>query len=370
MIMGVALSCYGQFHTMQINPDEIDINNFDPMQKPEQESANFLTIAQDFYQNKEYERATKYYLAYLSQNQDDATNWYNLACCFALMNQPEQASKYLKISFKKGFTDLNHISKDTDFDSVRDEKEFTMALDSLQIWKANKASNLGKMEYFPAKNLIPYWIHLPKNYDKNKSYTLLIGLHGYGDKAYSYTNLWKYLEDSDVIFVVPQAPYAFTQGNNAGFSWGPFVPQGSKTYETAFNMLSTYLLDLQKHLKSQYKIDQVWLNGFSQGAFMGYMLTLKNPKYYDGLLACGGGLVTEAITEKDYKAGKKVKVIISHGKDDAIVKYEEGQKAYGILKAKGFDVTLLDFKGGHTVSQDAFKAFLKVVSPATKGNKY
>jgi predicted esterase len=98
--------------------------------------------------------------------------------------------------------------------------------------------------------------------------------------------------------------------------------------------------------------------GFSQGAYFGYMLALKNPDEFNGLLACGGGLVTEVFTEKDYKKGKSVKVIISHGKQDNVVPFEEATKAYDILKAKGYDVTLQEFEGAHRVSPDGMKLML------------
>ena len=91
---------------------------------------------------------------------------------------------------------------------------------------------------------------------------------------------------------------------------------------------------------------------------MGYLVTIKNPKTFNGLLACGGGLVTDALKGGDYKKAKKLKVIISHGKADTIVDPMEASKAYNVLKEKGFDVKLLEFDGGHSVSPAACRELL------------
>ena len=175
----------------------------------------------------------------------------------------------------------------------------------------------------------------------------------------NFSGLWKYLVDENVILVIPEAPYAIPESKNAGFSWNPHTDMQSKTAETSYTMLDEYIIDLTRNLEKKYNIKQTWLLGFSQGAYMGYMLALKNPKLYDGLVACGGGLVTNVFKDKDYKKARKVKVIISHGKQDKVIDYAEAEKAYTVLKEKNLDVTLDSFEGGHSVSYTAFEEFLR-----------
>jgi predicted esterase len=160
---------------------------------------------------------------------------------------------------------------------------------------------------------------------------------------------------------VPEAPYAFTEGDNAAFSWEPFAVNESKTAAKAFSWLDEYITDLAEYIQSKHKINQTWLFGFSQGAYFSYILALKNPKDFDGVIACGGGLITKAFKEKDYKASKKMKILISHGTQDKAVAFEEGQKAYDLLKNKGLNVTLQSFEGGHTVDPKVFKSFREMI---------
>ncbi len=352
---------FGQDSRGYTKPEDIDIYKFEPAQSAQNDSRQLMMQANGFYQKGDYKNSARYYLAYLQQNPDDSGSWYNLSCCYGLLGQAELAAKYLKIAYRKGFTDVGHVERDTDFDKVKEETNFAMAVDSLRFWNEKKAFYLGKMEYFPSRHHLPYWVHFPKNYDKSKPATLMIALHGYGDKAYSFSPIWRYIEDSNVILVVPEAPYPFVDGDRAAFSWAPFVSMDDPIWYKSYLMTEEYIISLQKHMKSQYKIDQTWLMGFSQGAFNGFILAIENPKVFDGLLACGGGLVTEALQEKAYKNARKLKVIISHGKQDRVVPFEEGQKAYDILKSKGLDVTLHEFEGGHSVSPEGMKEFLRYV---------
>jgi predicted esterase len=356
-ISGVCLAQAAEFTP----PEQIDIYKFDPSTTLQSDGRDLAEQGYAAYNKADYELAAKFYLAYLQRNPDDAGSWYNLSCCFGLLSQAELAGKYLKIAYKKGFTDTEHIKRDTDFSTVKEDKAFANAVDSLLYWNEKKANLLGEMSYFPSKHFLPYWLHLPKNFDKTKSYTLLIGLHGYGDKASNFSYLWRHLESDNVIFVVPEAPYPFVEGKDAGFSWGPFVPMEDKIFDQSWQMLDEYITDLADFMQKEYKIKQTWLMGFSQGAFNGYLLALKNPDEFAGLIACGGGLVTEVLKDKDYRAAKKMQIIISHGRQDKVVSFEEGQKAFEVLKSKKMNVKLLPFEGAHSVSPDVLKYFLDLV---------
>ena len=159
---------------------------FDPTEQVTTPTTNYRDKAYGFYQEGNFEQAARYYLAYLKNNPEDAGSWYNLSCCYGLLGGAKEAAKYLKIAYKKGFKDLNHIRMDKDFDSVKTAKTFTAALDSLQIWNEKEAFYKGKMEYFAVHQYIPYWIHLPKDFDAKKEYSLMIGLHGYGDVDHQF----------------------------------------------------------------------------------------------------------------------------------------------------------------------------------------
>ena len=48
-----------------------------------------------------------------------STNLYNLACCKALLNKPQEALDWLEKSAEAGFTDFVHLARDPDLNSLR-----------------------------------------------------------------------------------------------------------------------------------------------------------------------------------------------------------------------------------------------------------
>ncbi len=310
------------------------------------------------YSDGDYEQAARLYLAHLQARPDDRVAWYNLACCYGLLGRSDLAGKYLMLAYKAGYRELEHIQRDPDFDQVRATADFGAAMDSLRLWSERRAYYQGELRYITASHLLPYRLHLPSKFDPEKSYPLLIGLHGYGDQAANFSPLWRYMESEEVIFAVPEAPYPFTEGD-IGFSWSPSMDPDDPRAVEAFTLLTEYITDLQEELYRAYNIDQTWLMGFSQGAYMGYLLALKNPWLFEGLIACGGGLIMEQVTEQDYAKAKNLKIIISHGKQDRVIGFEEALAAERMLVEKGFEQIRFDeFEAGHIVSPSAVQLWL------------
>jgi TolA-binding protein len=56
------------------------------------------------------------------------TSAYNVACGYALAGQKEEALDWLETSVKAGFSKIDHIRKDTDLDSLRNEKRYKRLL--------------------------------------------------------------------------------------------------------------------------------------------------------------------------------------------------------------------------------------------------
>jgi predicted esterase len=343
--------------TTPIPPEKIDIWTFDPgVQAPQ---PDYSQQAKEAYDAKEYEKAARFYLAQLQFKPDDHISWYNLSCCFGLLSKADLAAKYLMRSYKAGYNDLEHIKADTDFDQVRNAKVFTATVDSLQSLETQKKLLRGEKNLIAATQMIPYYLHLPVGYDPKQSYTLVIALHGVGGTAEKFSSIWKYFGKSEVIFAAPEAPYPYSD-MELGFSWQPDVPYMGTEMQSAYKQLTDYVLDLKKKLSAEYNIRETWLLGFSQGAYMGYMLALKNPASFSGLVACGGGLVKDVFTDEDYKAAKELKVIISHGKKDNVVPFEEAINAKKMLDDKKLTHAYLDeFDGGHSVSPTAITKLLE-----------
>ncbi|MFA5794456.1 MAG: tetratricopeptide repeat protein [Candidatus Brocadiia bacterium] len=55
---------------------------------------------------------------------EDSVCHYNLACSFALMNQPDKAFNELEMAILLGYNNLEHMLKDPDFNSIRNDLRF------------------------------------------------------------------------------------------------------------------------------------------------------------------------------------------------------------------------------------------------------
>ncbi|HLF92732.1 MAG TPA: hypothetical protein VJB14_04675 [Planctomycetota bacterium] len=56
------------------------------------------------------------------------TSAYNVACGYALAGQKEEAIDWLETSIKAGFSKIDHLRKDPDLDSLRNEKRYKRLL--------------------------------------------------------------------------------------------------------------------------------------------------------------------------------------------------------------------------------------------------
>ncbi len=95
------------------------------------------SIAHQAYQQENYQKAAEYYLQYMQYDVKNGSVCYNLACCYGLLGNEELAVKYLEHAYENGFTNLEHIQNDPDFDKVRNGKEFAALIKQLN--RKNKA---------------------------------------------------------------------------------------------------------------------------------------------------------------------------------------------------------------------------------------
>jgi len=56
------------------------------------------------------------------------TSAYNIACGYALSGKKEEALDWLEVSVKAGFSKIDHLRKDPDLDSLRNEKRYKKLL--------------------------------------------------------------------------------------------------------------------------------------------------------------------------------------------------------------------------------------------------
>ncbi|MCF7920415.1 MAG: hypothetical protein K9N06_10945 [Candidatus Cloacimonetes bacterium] len=306
------------------------------------------------YQAGEYEKAAEAYLEGLHYDITNGSNIYNLACCYGLLGNEKLAAKFLQYSIKNGFENYEHITNDPDFDKVKDSQEFKAVVDSLKSYLEKKKNPAVKELWFSSSAYSKSYIRFPENYDPQKAYPLIVGLHGYGADANSFLGLWDGFEKHDFIYICPETFYPFLLGDRLGWSWFTWT-EDDVINSGIMDQTEAYIADVTREIKKDYKISETYLLGFSQGCGLAYATGIRFHKDFEGMMCFGGWLDTDRLNDKMLKKAKDLKVFIAHGTKDTMVEFESGVKAKDKLKEMHYDLYFYEFDDGHRVPPEALQ---------------
>lgn len=198
---------------------------------------------------------------------------------------------------------------------------------------------------------LPYKVMYPKDYNKNKTYPLVVFLHGAGergnDNEAQLTHGKQFLIDNfsekyQAIVIAPQCP--------RGSYWAN-VKRHQNGLGTSFSFLSTdtptstmkTLISLIEDWLSSGLVDtnKVYVGGLSMGGMGTFELLWRMPQTFAAAFPiCGGGDV-----EKARLYAKNTAVWIFHGADDSVVPVERSRDMYEELKKQGNKVKYTEYEG-------------------------
>ena len=221
--------------------------------------------------------------------------------------------------------------------------------------------------YFKSASLFKCIVKLPENYNPDKAHTLVIGLHGGGGTPESFNKVWDDVKNVNFIYATPQGPYSIVF-DKLGNEWSLWSSPDLELRAQAAALISSYIADVVRELKELYKIDDIYLFGFSQGAIFSYVAGLQNYQLYKGIIVFSGAGISEPLgaeqfapnwlAEKYLAPAKSLRVFISHGTKDQAAKYDLGIKSKEVLNSYGYDVSFNSFDGGHTIDPENLRRAL------------
>ena len=216
--------------------------------------------------------------------------------------------------------------------------------------------------YIESPSLFECAVVFPEGYEEGQSTALLIGLHGGGSGVGRFVGLWQDLKRNGFIYAVPRAPYPWAGDDEVLYDWALYPTGEVPLIKRASELTERHILNVVHYFLERYRIDGVYLLGFSQGAIIAYSIGIKNHHLIKGLICFGGpGLLAPLyspftgsfnpgwLTEEAIERAKGLRVFISHGESDLTVKYELGVRSREILTNHGYNVTFQSFEGEHTV---------------------
>lgn len=209
-----------------------------------------------------------------------------------------------------------------------------------------------------------YWLYVPSDYDRDKSYPLVVTLHGtHGfDNANDQVREWKALaEKNKFIVLAPQI--VSPQG---------ILPVGEKTRLHDMEADEQRVLKCLSEVKARYMIDDraVMISGFSAGGYPMYFIGLRHPELFQTMIARGcnwdeDSVKTIPITDDV----RKLHIFIFFGKTgvnpvtstlDPIT--TESWKAFRYFREKGFkQIEIRTIPGGHERRPDVAWGYWKKI---------
>jgi phospholipase/carboxylesterase len=195
--------------------------------------------------------------------------------------------------------------------------------------------------------LLPYLERLPKV--PSVSPPLLIMLHGRAAKAETIFSVEGLLDPSYHIISI-QATYPSTKGE---FEW--FLPYDydhplESFTEKHFSESENILTEMIAHLirKKNIKEEQLFLMGFSQGAAMCYILSLRGKIKPKGTIAMSGFFPRPILKWTEINTSPKF--LITHGNEDEVLPSSESIFAHEFLTSKGISSEYYAYKGRHKMT--------------------
>ena len=222
---------------------------------------------------------------------------------------------------------------------------------------------------YSGKNM-NYRLHLPKNFDKNEKYPVVLFLHsssGIGtnnEPLGSFENSFSAASDilDGAIIICPQSPTSWRIDDS--------MPNDKKGYLSIAKRIVDYAIDKYSGDKNR-----VYLTGVSLGGFATWDMLDAYPEYFAASVpVCGGsyGQISDSIVNTP--------IWLFHGTADPMVSYESSKSTFdAIIAAGGKEVKMTSLQGvDHSAGKHAytnremfswmFSQNLKNQSPVKEGN--
>lgn len=207
-------------------------------------------------------------LAGLALGDEGPVAAYNRACVAARSGRREEAIEALRVAVERGFAFTATLLRDTDLDPIREHPAYASLLARV---RENNARALAAFR--PRAEKAKVLLYAPP--DRSRPAPLVVALHPSGGTAATFAPLFRALaRERGAALAVPQG----VNPSGDGYDWG-VVEQGGLLVELAV-----------ERARAAYAIDpaRVVLAGYSNGASTAFVLALRNPRAYAGVLSIAG----------------------------------------------------------------------------------
>ena len=142
--------------------------------------------------------------------------------------------------------------------------------------------------FVESPTLHPMFVQVPEDFDRGRTYSAVVALHGYGANPESFLNATRDIARAGYILASVSAPYRFLVNDSVmGYDWSYRHLGQAAVSQRASQRSIDYIVVAVAGLRKSYRIDKVYLMGFSQGGAFTYLIASTHPEVIDGLIALG-----------------------------------------------------------------------------------
>jgi predicted esterase len=213
----------------------------------------------------------------------------------------------------------------------------------------------GKMQM---AHTVYYAVHAPEA--NGGPHPVLIVLHGFGQRADEFIQVFEKLPARGILVAAPQAPHHFYPNfpsRDVGFSWLTRYERDQSVAD-----FIGYMRQFVELLKIQHVADlaKLYVLGFSQGVSMAYRFWVHQAAPVRGIIAVSSDLPPDVVERLNDVPPTQVSIF--HGREDQIVPIAKSREAATILRAHAIPVELIKFDGGHYIPSPAVERIAQMIT--------
>ena len=195
---------------------------------------------------------------------------------------------------------------------------------------------------------LQYLIREPKAVSQKRKAMIL--LHGVGSNEQDLFGLADHLPD-DFFIISARGQYELGAGRfawyNVDFSTGKPVINPEQELSSRI-IIGRFISEM----KEKYRLEEIYLGGFSQGGIMSYSVGLGNPGQVDGVISFSGRILEDVqkstTPNNEHKA---LRLFLAHGIQDNTLPIHYARQAKSWLEQIGVDLTYHEYEMGHQINQ-------------------
>lgn len=197
----------------------------------------------------------------------------------------------------------------------------------------------------------PLRTFLPRGYEPNYPYPLLVFLHGHASTEEQILKLAPRLSRRNYICIAPRGPVALSP-NGAGqlsYSWN--------AEDRDDPLVEDYVIRAIQQTRRDYHVhsERIYLAGFREGAALAYRLGLLYPEKFAGVISLNGSTPRRDCPLLRLPDVRQLRVLIGHGIANPIVPLTLARQDYRLFYNAGLSVEMHTYPTTHRIHSEMLR---------------